>query len=278
MSSRRLLLNEAAERLAKADASDARLDAEWMLAHCLKISRLMMLVELDAEVSEPDAKAYDMLVRRRAMGAPLQYVLGEAEFMGRLFVVDERVLIPRPDTETLCEAAILRLKPGSRVLDIGTGSGALAVSVALATPLARVTAADISPGALLVAGQNAERLGAKVSFVHSDLFSALGGCLYDVILSNPPYIPAGDLPGLQREVRHEPALALDGGTDGLDFYRRIVAALPGHLAGGGSLLLEVGDGQADDVAAMLAARFEKIEVLRDLAGLERVVTGDGYAG
>lgn len=278
MSSRRQLLNEASARLTLAGASDPVLDAQWMLAHVTGMPRLHLLMALEAPAQAEEAAAFGALVNRREAGEPLQYVLGEADFMGHTFAVDARVLIPRPDTEILCQAAIGRLAAGDRVLDIGTGSGALAVSVALACEGAEVTGADISPSALAVARANGERLGARVQWLQSDLFSALSGRMYDLILSNPPYIPSGDMASLQMEVRREPALALDGGADGLDYYRRIVAALPGHLRRGGALLLEVGDGQAADVAALVAPHFETIETLRDLAGLDRVVTGDGYAG
>ena len=275
---RRQLLNEGTQRLEAAGASDAALDAQWMLSAVTGISRLLLLMDLDAAVSDDIKERYGALLFRRETGEPLQYVLGEADFMGHTFSVDGRVLIPRPDTETLCQAAIGRLARGGRMLDIGTGSGALAVSVALACERASVTAVDISAGALGVARTNGEALGAQVEWLQSDLFAALGGRVFDVIVSNPPYIPSGELKGLQTEVRREPRLALDGGPDGLDFYRRIVAALPGYLAVGGALLLEVGDGQAVDVAALLAPHFAQTNILRDLAGLERVVTGDDYAG
>lgn len=275
---RRQLLNEGTQRLGAAGASDAALDAQWMLSAVTGVSRLLLLMDLDAAVSNDVRERYEALVRRREAGEPLQYVLGEADFMGHTFLVDSRVLIPRPDTETLCQAAIGRLARGGRMLDIGTGSGALAVSVALACESASVTAVDISTDALSVARVNGDALGARVEWLQSDLFAALSGREFDVIVSNPPYIPSRELEGLQMEVRREPQLALDGGPDGLDFYKRIVTELPGHLARGGALLLEVGDGQAADVAAMLAPHFSKTNILRDLAGLERVVTGDDYAG
>lgn len=278
MNSRRRLLTDAAARLDRAGASDARLDAEWLLAEATGVPRLMLLIDAAAPVDDAAASRFAALLDRRAAGEPLQYVLGEAAFMGRPFAVDARVLIPRPDTETLCMAAIERIRPGMRVLDIGTGSGALAVTLALACPEASVTAVDISDGALAVARANAARHGASVAFVRSDLFTSLEDAWYDRIVSNPPYIRAGDLETLQAEVRREPTLALDGGADGLDFYRRIAEALPAHLTKGGALLLEVGDGQAADVVALLRGHFKEISTLRDLAGLERVVVGDGYAG
>lgn len=278
MNSRRFLLNEAAAQLTAAGASDAALDAQWLLAHCLRMPRLRLLMALEEAVPGDTARAYRALVARRAAHEPLQYVLGEADFMGHTFRVDSRVLIPRADTETLCEAAIARLQVGGSALEIGAGSGAVAISVALACPAARVAAVDISGDALAVARANGARLGAGVRWAQGDLLAPFAGERFDVILSNPPYIESGALLTLQREVRREPQLALDGGADGLDFYRRILRVLPEHLCEGGALLLEVGDGQAVAVSAMMEEHFAKIDTLRDLAGLARVVTGDGYAG
>lgn len=275
---RRQCLLDAEVRLTKAGIPDARLDAEWMLAHALNAERLTVLAFSGEEVPEQAKACFDALVARREAGEPLQYALGEAAFMGRVFCVDRRVLIPRPDTETLAEAMVQRLSPGIRALDIGTGSGALAITAALACEDAIVTGADISPGALEVARRNGERLGAAVRWVQSDLFDRLPGEAFDLIVSNPPYIRTGDLSSLQREVRKEPRLALDGGEDGFSFYRKILAALPARLTAGGSLLFEVGDGQAGGVASMMADSFETVQVLRDLFGTDRVVTGDGYAG
>ena len=274
---RRQALGRAVSRLQRADASDAALDAQW-LAHVCGAERLALLLALDEPLSAQEWTCFDALLARREAGEPLQYVLGEASFLGRAFRVDPRVLIPRADTETLAEAMCACLTPGLRVLDMGAGSGALAISAALACPQARVTGADISEDALAVARENGERLGARVEWVRSDLFSALEGRCFDMIVSNPPYIPTGELEGLQREVRREPVLALDGGEDGLACYRAIVRGLPGRLCPGGSLLLEVGDGQAARVRALLEKLFDSTAVLADLSGLDRVVTGDGYAG
>lgn len=278
MRSLRQALCDAAARLMTAGIPDARLDAEWLLAYTLHAPRLTMLAALNRPLSEADGARFQAAVARRETGEPLQYVLGEADFMGYTFAVDPRVLIPRCDTEALCEATAKRVRPGDRVLDLGTGSGALAASLALLCPGSAVTGIDISEGALQVARANGERLGAAVEWVQSDLFSALAGRWFDVVVSNPPYIPEGMLPGLQREVSFEPRRALDGGADGLVFFRRIAEKLAAHLVLGGALLVEVGDGQAEAVCEMFAGRFQTIDVLRDLKGLERVVTGDGYAG
>ena len=278
MPPRRQTLRDAAARLEAGCVPGAGLDAEWMLAHVLGLSRLTMLLGLDEPVPPSDGARFEALVARRCAGEPLQYVLGETNFMGHTFRVDERALIPRSDTETLCEAAIARLRPGMRCLDLGAGSGALGVSLALACPGAAITGADISADALCVARANAQALGAGARWLQSDLFSALEGEVFDLIVSNPPYIPSGEIGGLQREVQREPRLALDGGPDGLLFYRRVAAELGAHLCAGGSLLLEAGDGQAARVAALFAGRFDAINIIRDLQGLDRVVIGDGYAG
>lgn len=276
---RRAALSQAAKTLAESGASDARLDAEWMLAQAAGTPRLSLLLALDAPLSPGEAARFSDFVKRRAAGDPLQYVLGTAEFMGHEFACDRRALIPRCDTEPLCEAVIARArKGGTRVLELGAGSGAVSVSVCLACPDALVTAVDVSEEALCLCRENGERHGARVEWLTSDWFAALEGRLFDVIFSNPPYIRTGELAGLQSEVRREPRLALDGGEDGLIFYRRTLAALSAHLETGGSLLFEAGDGEADDVRAMLRGRFEKTEIRRDLSGLPRVVIGDGYGG
>ncbi len=275
---RRQALLDATARLMAAGVPDARLDAEWMLSHLLGVPRLSMLAFSADEVPPDTLSRFLALIARREAGEPLQYAIGEASFMGRALRVDARALIPRGDTETLCEALIARLSPGMRLLDIGTGSGALAIAAAFACPGADVTGADISADALSVARANGERLGARVRWVQSDLFEGLLGESFDIIVSNPPYIPTGDIASLQREVLWEPKIALDGGPDGLAFYRRIIAALPGRLAPGGSLLFEAGDGQAADVAAMMRPVFSKIEIIPDMNGLERAIAGDGYAG
>ncbi len=275
---RRQRLTEAIECLSATGVPDARLDAEWLLAAASGMKRLPMLMALDVLLSDDEAALFGQMVSRRALREPLQYIIGSEDFMGRAFRTDARALIPRADTETLCAEAILRLRPGMRALDIGTGTGALAVSMALACPGVSVTAVDISADALALAQENAGALGAQIRFIQSDLFAALDGETFDVIISNPPYIPAGELSGLQREVRFEPALALHGGADGLDFYRRIMLALPGHMLRGGALLFEVGDGQAADVSALMAPHFDAVRTAKDLSGLCRAVMGDGYAG
>jgi release factor glutamine methyltransferase len=206
------------------------------------------------------------------------YLRGEREFYGRTFRVDKRVLVPRPDTEILVEVALARSRAWSlsaRVLDLCTGSGCVAITLARQRPTTQVRATDISADALDVARDNALRLGAyNVSFAQGDLFASARG-QYELITANPPYIPSGDIATLQADVRdHEPRLALDGGADGLDFVRRIVDDAPTHLVPGGVLALEIGAGEAADTAKILADRgFAQIEVAKDYGQIERVVSG-----
>ena len=202
---------------------------------------------------------------------PLQYILGETEFMGLTFHVEPGVLIPRADTEILVEKALAWMKPGARVLDIGTGSGAIAVSLAKLGRPAQVTAVDVSDRALEIARQNAERNGAAVEFVKSDCFSALKGRKYDMIVSNPPYISEDEMRGLMPEVTREPELALFGGADGLDFYRRISREAPEYLNEGGCLLFEIGWLQKDAVSALVKAHIGEPFALRDYGQNWRVV-------
>lgn len=211
---------------------------------------------------------------RRVQGEPLQYVLGEAWFYGRRFHSDSRALIPRQDTETLCEAAILRILPGRRrVLDLCTGSGIIGITLALERPMCAVTATDLSPRALSLARENAAELGAEVDFKQGDLFEPVWGERFDTILANPPYLTGREMLALQREVRAEPQIALFGGEDGLEFYRRIAMGVQEHLLPGGTVLVEIGMTQAAAVQALFAQYLPgaQIGVIRDLQGLDRVV-------
>ncbi len=265
-------LQKASARLERAGVLDARLDAMWMLCEAAGKTRVQLALCGGDELPEAQARCYEEMLCRREAGEPVQYVIGTQDFMGHTLRVDGRVLIPRQDTETLCEAAIARIGEAPlRVLDVGTGSGALAVSIALACKNAQVWAVDVSADALFVARENARALGAQVRFLQSDLFSALADERFDVIVSNPPYIAAGDMAGLQREVRREPLLALDGGADGLRFYRALAQAAPGRLTPRGAVLFEVGYGQARDVCAMLSKSVGEPFTLCDLCGVERVV-------
>ena len=264
-------LRLAAARLEQAGVPDADVDAAYLLASVLKEDTLAMRINGHRELAAPQRAAFDALCGRRAAREPLQYILGETEFMGLTFHVEPGVLIPRADTEILVEKALAWMKPGARVLDIGTGSGAIAVSLAKLGRQAQVTAVDVSDRALEIARRNAERNGAAVEFVKSDCFSALKGRKYDMIVSNPPYISADEMRGLMPEVTREPELALFGGADGLDFYRRISREAPEYLNEGGCLLFEIGWLQKDAVSALVKAHIGEPFALRDYGQNWRVV-------
>ena len=264
-------LKAAAARLAAAGVPDAEFDAQEMLAFLLEEDRLKMRVEGFRALDETIRARYEELVIRREAREPMQYILGETSFMGLTFHVEPGVLIPRYDTEVLCEEALKRLRPGMRVLDIGTGSGALAVSIAKLAPECDVTAVDVSETALAVAPANAAALGAEVRFVKSDCFAALGGETFDMIVSNPPYIDGEEMKELMPEVLLEPELALYGGEDGLDFYRRISREAPMHLKKGGCLLFEIGWKQKEPVSELLREHVGEPFALKDYGDNWRVV-------
>jgi release factor glutamine methyltransferase len=275
---RRELLEAGKDILRGAGNESFGIGAELLLCHVLGTDKISLFLNPLTEVNDVSCAQYLDLVRRVAAGEPLQYVTGEAYFMGHRFAVSPAVLIPRPETEVLCGLAIQHLKSfggasAPAVLDLCTGSGALAISIALAVPAAHLTASDISPRALAVARANADALGvsARIDFRESDLFADLPPS-YDLIVTNPPYIRSGDIPGLPREVRCEPALALDGGADGLAFYRRIAAEAGAFLTDGGTLLAEIGwDQEADVKAAFEAAGFSDLLILKDLTARDRIV-------
>lgn len=255
-----------------------RLDAEVLLAHALKRTRTQLVIELLRELEPSELAAFRELVKRRRQREPVAYLLGTREFYGRDFRVDARVLIPRPDTETLVTVALDRtagISLSARVLDLCTGSGCVAITLARERPTTTVLATDASEGALAVAQTNALRLGAyNVAFMRADLFSGIAG-RFDLVTANPPYIPSADVPGLSPDiVKFEPGLALDGGADGLDFYRRIARGAREQLAERGVLAVEVGAGQAEAVAGILTAEgFTDVTRTRDYAKIERVVSG-----
>ena len=265
----RSALQGAEERLR--EIPDPRLDAEYLLAEILGVPRLQLLVDQRRELTAEETAAFEALIIRREGREPLQYILGSQNFMGFCFRTDSRALIPRYATEALGQAALDAVRPGSAVLDLCTGTGAIAIALKKLCPRAAVTAADISEDALSLARENARALGADVRFVQGDLFSPVAGERFDVIVSNPPYIPDALRGRLQPEVEREPALALFAGADGLDFYRRIAREAPGHLFSGGWLLLEVGDGEMDAVAALLERDFDPPRRIDDLNGLPRVI-------
>ena len=274
MSPRELLRLLAAE-MSAAGVPDADVDASLLLSHVMHHPPLNLRLDSWSQVSPADESAFRALCEKRKTRTPLQYLTGVQSFLGRDFHVDERVLIPRPETELLAERAIdaLRMTAAPVALDLCCGSGCLAVSMALGVPTAEVYAADLSEGALAVTGLNAERLGAKITRHQGDLFTALPeGLRFDVIVSNPPYIPAQDCLALQEEVRREPMMALDGGADGYDFYRRIAREAPAWLNPGGVLLMEVGFDQAQGVMALCReAGFPAVTAHEDYQHILRMV-------
>lgn len=297
---------EAERRLEEAGIEEAALDAWLLLEHVTGISRASYYADPDRELPADQWKRYRELVCLRAERVPLQHITGTQEFMGLSFEVNEHVLIPRQDTEILVEQALGFIKSGkvpaakngrTRILDMCTGSGCILLSVmhwaesyrqktlCRAEDTARDgekqdiiiiegTGADISPQALAVAEKNARRLGVSAGFIQSDLFDAVHG-RYGMILSNPPYIRTDEIKDLQEEVRlHDPVIALDGKEDGLYYYRRIVRESRSCLEEGGMLLFEIGCDQAEAVSGLMsAAGFREITVKKDLAGLDRVVSG-----
>jgi release factor glutamine methyltransferase len=252
-----------------------RLDAEVLLAHVLGGDRVSLYTHFDQPLAEAELSRYRELIRRRLAGEPVAYLVGKREFRSLELTVDARVLVPRPETETLVDVVLARLGPeAARVVDVGTGSGAIALAIKSARPLDDVHAVDLSDDALAVARDNAARLGIEVTFHAGDLLAPVAALApLDGVVSNPPYIPSGELPALPIEVRREPARALDGGRDGLEIIRRLAAAARPLLAPRGLFALEVGAGQAGSVADLLGdAGYSEIEKTKDLQGIERVVS------
>lgn len=268
-------LRHAREVLTESGCPDPQIDSRWIAEDTLSLSRSELRFEGERALEAEELEQLESRLKQRAEGEPVQYILHSAYFMGLKFYVDDRVLIPRQDTETLAEAVIVALHefPEPDVLDLCTGSGAIGLSVKTLIPSANVTLTDLSRDALEVVRKNAHELNVDVETRHGDLFKAVGKDRFDLIVSNPPYIPHDDLAGLQREVRREPMLALDGGSDGLDVYRRIAAEVSAHLNPGGFLYLEVGIGEAEKVLALVTENVECAQVgtINDLNGIPRVV-------
>ena len=276
--------------LDKAGCMDPKIDAELIMMFMLSMNRQQLFIKSPNLLDEKTCEAYFKLIDVRAGGTPVQYITGEQEFMGISFIVNENVLIPRQDTETLVEEVIREVKEGTaqnkaprsgyQILDLCCGSGAIGVSLCKHLEDVKVTAADVSDKAIAVAKMNAQNagVGKRMKFLAGDLFGSLrkgiGGTKFHMIVSNPPYIKRDVIPTLQREVaEHEPMLALDGGEDGLDFYRRIIKEAPDYLKPNGLLFLEIGHDQGEEVCALAedTDRFEDLQIIKDLPGLDRVV-------
>ncbi|CDG85778.1 peptide chain release factor N(5)-glutamine methyltransferase [Janthinobacterium agaricidamnosum] len=252
------------------DAVDNRI----LLCHALGLSRVGLITQSERLLTEPEASHLSALIQRRLAGEPVAYIVGQREFFGLPFEVSDAVLIPRPDTELLVELALERLPRQARLLDMGTGSGAIAVALAHSRPDASVSALDVSSAALAVARRNASANGVNITFMHSDWYAALGTERFDVIVSNPPYIASGDRHLSQGDLRFEPAGALTDHADGLSALRIIVAGAARHLAPQGWLLMEHGYDQSGAVRALLdAAGYRDVQSWCDLAGIERVSGG-----
>ena len=262
------------KRLTAAEVPDADLDAWYLLEWCTGVSRSHYLAYPDEIISHDQEEQYRASLVKRERRIPLQQITGEQEFMGLSFYVNEHVLIPRQDTEILVEETARFLKDGMQFLDLCTGSGCILLSLLHLKPGAEGTGADLSPEALKVAEKNRERLGAKAALIQSDLFDKIEGA-FDVIVSNPPYIKRAEIETLMDEVRlHEPYMALDGHEDGLYFYRKIAEEAPKYLRADGGLFLEIGCDQGACVAELLRQQgFADVKVVKDLAGLDRVVEG-----
>ena len=272
----RQLFEEGSSRLKAAGIENGRQEAGYLLEDLCGIDRIRLYTHPEETVDPKGERRFNEAIRRRLTREPLQYILGKAHFMGMVFHVSPAVLIPRQDTEVLVETALAHIKDkNADVLDMCTGSGCILLSLMALAGLRRGCGADISPEALEVAALNQVALGIKgARWILSALFEKVTG-KYDMILSNTPYIPRGEIDGLMPEVsRFEPRVALDGQEDGLAFYREIVKQAPLFLKPGGMLFFEIGCGQAADVTACMAGRgFEDIHTVRDLSGLDRVVYG-----
>lgn len=262
------------EFLAAKGVENSRLEAEWLLCAATGLDRVGLYLQYDKPLNDDELAAYRSMVARRAKREPLQHILGSQEFCGLDFDVSADVLIPRHDTELLITQAVALMPDARSLLDIGTGSGCIAISLAIRYPNAAVTATDVSSAALAVARRNVEKHGVAVELLLGSLFEPLDNRIFDLIVSNPPYIPTKDIAGLEPEVRdYDPSGALDGGADGLDIYRALIPDAHSHLNMGGWLLLEVGIGQAADVTRLFSDNggYNEPFTALDLGGIERVV-------
>lgn len=253
------------------DSPDGATEAMLLLEYVLHTDRNELLIHPEKEVKNEDADTFMKLANRRASGEPVQYIIGSAPFYGLEFIVNPSVLIPRFDTEVLVEEVLKAVKEDDKILDLCTGSGCIAVSIKKYKPSAQVYASDISMDAIKIAKGNAEANDTDITFIHSDLLDNVGDG-YDIIVSNPPYIKTAVIEGLDDIVKkHEPYIALNGGTDGLDYYWRIVADSRTHLKQGGRLMMEIGYDQGEELKELLKeAGYSNIEIKKDLSGNDRV--------
>ena len=272
------LIQRTTEYFQRQGVDSPRLTIELMVAHVLKRKRLELYLDFEREVAELALGTLREMVKRRAAGEPLQYVLGVANFYGLDFVVDKRVLVPRPETELLVDYVVKNSAAATSIVDIGTGSGAIAVSLAKKLSATNVVAVDASADALEVARTNAATHGVQVGFFHGDLLAPLPAeTRFDWIVSNPPYIASGEIASLAREIRdHEPRAALDGGADGLDIIRRIAAEAKARLAAGGRVAVELGAGQGSTAERIFLDNGYRVEkMISDWQGHARVLVAAG---
>jgi len=264
------------EFLAQKGVENARLESEWMLCAVLDLDRMGLYLNFDKPLTPKELADYRGMIARRGRREPIQYILGSQEFMGLDFAVTPAVLIPRRDTEVLVNEATKRAGTGSRVMEIGVGSGCISISLAKSLPDTVITGVDISEDALAVAAENSRTHGVNINLLQGSLFEPVRGERFNLIVSNPPYIPGDDLKTLQPEVQnYEPLGALDGGKDGLDFYRMIIPAAPAHMLHEGWLIFEVGAGQAEQVKRIFSEEtvFSEIFTAKDDNAVDRVVGG-----
>ena len=271
-------LKLATEKLKAAGIDTPRLDAEVLLAYVLNTRRLALYVHIAKVLTDEQITRYQNLIKRRLDRVPVAYLTGHKEFMGLNFAVTPDVLIPRPDTEVLAQGVIENLYSFNRAIkiaDLGTGSGAICVSILKFVENVTAEAVDISKKALEIAQFNAQKFNVedRINFHLGNLFEPLEGQIFEVIVSNPPYIATGDFKNLQPEIEDEPHLALDGGIDGLNFYRKIIDAAPKFLADDGFLAMEIGFNQAEDVQKLIddSGKFKYLQIWKDLAGIKRVI-------
>lgn len=272
------ILNWTKQYFADKGVENPRLDAEILLCAVLKCERINLYIDFERPLDESELAQFKQMVIRRAQGEPLAYILGEKAFMRNTFKVNKYTLVPRPETELLVEHLVRiceQINQEAKILDIGTGSGAIIVSLLDYLPQAKGVGVDISAGALKVAKENAVNIGvsSRAAFLHSDLFTAIPDeKKFDIIVSNPPYIPAKDISSLAKDVQNEPHSALDGGEDGLDFYRKITAEASLHMAEDGMLAFEIGINQSEAVSGLCRENgFTAVAVGKDYAGIDRMV-------